>query len=113
MLAMRRAIEGLKRTVDVALIDGNRAPEPLTCKAVAIVAGDDKSYSIAAASILAKVARDRFMKELARKYPGYGWERNFGYGTPEHVEALRRLGATEWHREMFGPVMQLELDMAS
>jgi ribonuclease HII len=112
MLAMRRAIEGLKTAVDVALIDGNRAPDPLACKTVTIVEGDDKSLSIAAASILAKVARDCFMKELAARHPGYGWEHNFGYGTPGHIAALRHLGPTDWHRAGFQPVMQMLLDFS-
>jgi ribonuclease HII len=113
MLAMRRAVEGLKTVVDMALIDGNRIPPQLNCSAVAIVAGDDKSLSIAVASIIAKVTRDRFMTKLAETHPGYGWESNFGYGTPAHLEALSRLGPTDWHRSRFAPVMQLELDMAS
>jgi ribonuclease HII len=111
MLAMKRAIEGLQAVIDVALIDGNRAPHPLSCKAVPIVAGDDKSLSIAAASILAKVTRDRVMKRLAEEHPGYGWERNFGYGTPEHLAALRKLGPTDWHRSGFAPVTQLLLSL--
>jgi len=109
MLAMRRAIEGLKVPVDMALIDGNRCPPGISCPATSIVAGDDKSLSIAAASILAKVTRDRLMKKLAESYPGYGWEHNAGYGTPQHLEALSRLGVTEWHRPSFAPVAQLEL----
>jgi ribonuclease HII len=109
MLAMKRAIDQLGVKIDTALIDGNRVPQPLTCEAVAIIAGDDKSLSIAAASIIAKVTRDRFMKQLAEQHPGYGWEHNFGYATPEHLAALRQLGRTEWHREMFAPVRQLDL----
>jgi len=109
MLAMKRAIEGLAVAIDTALIDGNRVPQPLACTAVAIIAGDGKCLSIAAASIIAKVTRDRLMKKLAEAHPGYGWEHNVGYGTPEHLEALRRLGATEWHRELFAPVRQLDL----
>ena len=109
MLAMKRAIEMLKEKIDVALIDGNRVPKPLDCPAVAIVEGDDKSLSIAAASILAKVTRDRHMKKLAAQYPGYGWERNFGYPTPEHLAALKKLGPTDCHRDSFAPVYQLSL----
>ena len=109
MLAMNRAIEALREKIDVALIDGNRVPKPLDCPAVAIVAGDDKSLSIAAASIFAKVTRDRHMKKLAEKYPGYGWERNFGYPTPEHLAALKKLGPTDCHRDSFAPVYQLSL----
>jgi ribonuclease HII len=111
MLAMTRAIAGLRIKIDMALIDGNRVPRTLECSAVAIIAGDDKSLSIAAASIIAKVTRDRLMKKLAEEHPGYGWEHNVGYGTPEHLEALRKLGPTDWHRANFAPVMQLEFDM--
>ena len=107
MLAMRRAVAGLKEPVHVALIDGNRVPDPLPCRAIAIVKGDDKSISIAAASIIAKVTRDRFMKALAREHPGYGWEHNAGYGTREHIDALSRLGVTAWHRDSFAPVSQV------
>jgi ribonuclease HII len=107
MLAMRRAVEGLGVKIDMALIDGNRTPQ-LTCPAKAIVRGDDISLSIAAASIIAKVTRDRLMKKLAEQHPGYGWERNAGYGTAEHIDALKRLGKTDWHRASFAPVAQLE-----
>jgi ribonuclease HII len=102
MLAMQRAIAGLG-AVDVALIDGNRTPK-LACAAEALVKGDDKSLSIAAASIIAKVHRDRLMKELDAAYPPYGWARNAGYGTPEHLQALADFGATPWHRASFAPV---------
>ncbi|MDX2027557.1 MAG: ribonuclease HII [Alphaproteobacteria bacterium] len=108
MLAMKRAVESLSAQVDVALIDGNRCPQ-LACQAVAIIEGDDKSLSIAAASIIAKVTRDRLMRRLAEEHPGYGWERNAGYGTREHLDALKRLGATCWHRDSFAPIRQLEL----
>jgi ribonuclease HII len=108
MLAMRRAVEMLGVTVDMALVDGNRVPQ-LPCKAVAIVGGDGKSLSIAAASIIAKVTRDRLMRRLAEEHPGYGWEHNAGYGTPEHLAALTKLGPTDWHRDSFAPVYQLSL----
>ena len=113
MLAMQRAIEGLHVAVDMALIDGNRVPPNLRCQAVAIIAGDDKSISIAAASIIAKVTRDRFMTKLAEEHPGYGLEHNFGYATATHLKALNRLGTTPWHRSGFAPIRQLELEMAS
>jgi ribonuclease HII len=108
MLAMQRAVAGLKTQIHMALVDGNRCPK-LDCKAVAIISGDDKSLSIAAASIIAKVTRDRLMKRLASLHPGYGWERNAGYGTKEHLAALIKLGPTGWHRGGFGPVAQLSL----
>jgi ribonuclease HII len=107
LLAMKRAVEGLSIKPNHALIDGNRAPK-LKCSATPIVKGDSQSLSIAAASIIAKVTRDRFMKKLAEEHPGYGWERNAGYGTPEHLAALRQLGPTIWHRDSFAPVSQLK-----
>ena len=103
MLAMQRAIAGLGSPLDVALIDGNRAPK-LDCNAVAIVKGDDKSLSIAAASIIAKVYRDRLMKKLAERFSHYGWDHNAGYGTSEHLKALAQYGVTEWHRVSFAPI---------
>ncbi len=106
MLAMQRAVMGLNARIDMALIDGNRIPK-LGCPATPIVKGDDKSYSIAAASIIAKVHRDRLMKDLATQHPHYGWEHNAGYGTAEHLAALSQHGATEWHRASFAPVRDI------
>ena len=104
LLAMKRAYEGLTGEAPaVALIDGKFKPE-LPCLAEAIVKGDGKSQSIAAASILAKVARDREMQRLAELHPHYGWDRNAGYPTPEHLEALQRHGTTPHHRVSFAPV---------
>jgi ribonuclease HII len=103
MLAMQRAVAFLQTTIDIALIDGNRAPQ-LHCEAVPVVKGDDKSLSIAAASIIAKVCRDDLMKKLAERFPFYGWDHNAGYGTSEHIEALARHGVTECHRASFAPV---------
>jgi ribonuclease HII len=104
MLAMRRALGGLTATPGFALIDGNRLPDDLPCKAEAIVKGDSRCLSIAAASIIAKVTRDRLMTALAQEFPGYGWENNAGYGTRQHLEALQRLGVTPHHRVSFKPV---------
>ncbi len=108
LLAMRRACEMMIRdfalSMDLALIDGKFTPQGLPCAALAIIKGDGKSRSIAAASILAKTTRDELMTALAREHPGYGWERNAGYPVPEHVEALARLGVTPHHRRSFGPV---------
>ncbi len=104
LLAMKRAVDGLGLAPDHALIDGNKLPKGLPCQATTIVGGDDKSLSIAAASIIAKVTRDRLMKQLAQQHPAYGWEKNAGYGTPIHLKALQELGATEWHRRSFAPV---------
>lgn len=107
--AMARAAADLTarsgRAPDAALVDGNRLPE-LPCPAEAVVGGDGLSLSIAAASILAKVTRDRHMAVLARAHPGYGWERNQGYGTAEHRAALARLGVTPEHRRSFRPVRE-------
>ena len=107
MLAMRRAFDALTKALgevpSFALIDGNRNPK-LGCPTKTVIKGDAISLSIAAASIIAKVARDDVMKELAKRFPGYGWERNAGYGTREHLEALHRLGPTSVHRRGFAPV---------
>ncbi|HUF86551.1 MAG TPA: ribonuclease HII [Thermohalobaculum sp.] len=103
-LAMRRAVEALPGPPGAALIDGNRVPPGLPCRARAIVGGDARSLSVAAASIVAKVTRDRLMDRLAERHPGYGWERNRGYGTPEHLAALSALGVTPEHRRGFAPV---------
>lgn len=102
-LAMQRAVAQLSTPPDVALIDGNRAPV-LPCKAVTVVGGDAKSLSIGAASILAKVTRDRIMCALAKEYPGYGWESNAGYGTSAHQAGLASLGITPHHRKSYAPI---------
>jgi len=106
MKAMADAVRNLPTTPRLALIDGNRTPT-LTCDAQCIIKGDSKSLSIAAASVIAKVTRDRIMEDLAAQFPGYGWERNAGYGTKEHIEALTRLGVTPHHRRSFAPVRAL------
>jgi ribonuclease HII len=103
LLAMARAVGALKVRPRLALIDGRHMPR-LAMPAKAIVDGDARSLSIAAASIIAKVARDHLMRRLGRQYPGYGWERNKGYGTPEHERALIRLGPSPHHRLSFAPV---------
>ena len=114
MLAMQRAIANLNQPPhvfipDAALIDGNRLPK-LPCPGKAIVKGDSISLSIAAASVVAKVNRDRQMHDLSIQYPGYGWERNQGYGTAEHRAALLDLGVTPAHRRTFRPIRdRLEL----
>lgn len=106
-LAMRRALAGLAPTPDRVLVDGNRIPPGLGCAAECIVGGDRLSYSIAAASILAKVTRDRQMARLAADFPGYGWESNRGYGSAGHLEALKQLGPTPHHRMSFAPLSRL------
>ena len=105
-LAMRRALDDLGEVPELALVDGNRPPK-LPCRVQCVVKGDATSFSIAAASIVAKVTRDRIMAGLAADFPGYGWESNAGYGTPDHQEALRRLGVTPHHRKSFAPVRDL------
>jgi ribonuclease HII len=105
LLAMARAVAGLGLAPDAALVDGNRAPD-LPCPVETVVKGDARSLSVAAASIVAKVTRDRQMAALARRHPGYGWERNQGYGTAEHRAALARLGVTPEHRRSFRPVRE-------
>ena len=103
-LAMERAVAGLALAPDHILIDGNMIPRGLAVSAEAIVKGDARSLSIAAASIVAKVCRDRLMVDLAQQHPGYGWENNAGYPSPAHKEALRNLGVTPHHRRSFKPV---------
>ena len=103
-LAMCRAVSGLRQPPDHVLVDGNRIPRDLTVPAEAIVKGDARSLSIAAASIVAKLLRDCIMVDLAQQHPGYGWEMNAGYPTPAHKRALLDLGATPHHRRSFRPV---------
>jgi len=108
MLAMRRALLGLGRVPAHVIVDGDRCPSlaglPFDCSIEAVVAGDASVKCVGAASILAKVARDRCMCELDQRFPGYGLARHKGYGTPQHLEALRRLGPSPVHRRSFAPV---------
>ena len=103
-LAMERAVAGLRQSADMALIDGNMIPRNLTIPARAIIKGDAISLSIAAASIVAKTARDKIMWDLAQQFPGYGWETNAGYPSKSHKLALQNLGVTPHHRRSFKPV---------
>lgn len=103
-LAMCRAVAGLNTPPCHVLVDGNRVPRDLSRPGEAIVKGDARCATIAAASILAKVARDRLMVDLAQQHPGYGWESNAGYATPAHRQALLDLGVTPYHRRSFSPV---------
>ena len=103
-LAMERAVEGLPVTPDYLLIDGNLIPRGLSIPSEAVVRGDARSFSIAAASIVAKLCRDRIMWDLAQHYPGYGWETNMGYPSKSHRLALENLGVTPHHRRSFKPV---------
>lgn len=108
MLAMTRAVEGLRMVPRRVLVDGNRLPR-WKYSAEAVIGGDAIHPCISAASILAKEYRDRLMIAAAEEYPQYGWERNKGYGTAEHLTALRKYGPTPLHRRSFAPVAQMEL----
>lgn len=103
-LAMVRAVAGLSSPPDHVLVDGNRVPKDMPVAATAIVKGDARSVSIAAASIIAKVHRDQIMVDLAQQFPGYGWEKNSGYPTTVHLESLQNIGVTPHHRRSFKPV---------
>ena len=105
-LAMARAVRALSLAANFALVDGNDAPA-LPCRCDTLIDGDAKSVSIAAASIIAKVTRDRLMRALHEEFPGYGWFTNKGYGTEEHLFALNRLGPCRHHRRSFAPVYQM------
>lgn len=111
LLAMRRAHDALtgflpqEISITAALIDGNKAPE-MPCATRTVIKGDSRSLSIAAASIIAKHHRDQLMKRLANDHPHYGWEKNAGYGTAQHMAAVRQYGITEWHRRSFTPISQ-------
>ena len=112
MLAMTRALANLCKNNNGkqpshALIDGNRIPADFPLPAQAVIKGDNKSLSIAAASIIAKHHRDTYMEQLDISFPGYGWANNAGYGTKQHLEALRKLGVTPHHRRSFRPVYEL------
>ena len=106
LLAMKRAILGLKIVPKSILVDGNKLPD-LEYKMYPIVKGDSKSVSIAAASIIAKVYRDKLMEDLSIQYPGYYWEKNSGYGTKQHLLALNNLGVTPIHRKTFAPIYNM------
>lgn len=106
MLAMRRAVEGLRLKPNKVLVDGNRLPV-LDVLAEAIVKGDSKVQAISAASILAKVTRDRWCEQIDHDYPAYGFAKHKGYGTEAHMQALKTHGATPWHRKSFAPVAEV------
>lgn len=105
-LAMRRAVQGLKTSPVLALIDGNRVPPDLPCLAKAVVGGDALHASISAASILAKTERDAWCDQLHQQHPGYGFDQHKGYGTALHLARLAQLGPCEQHRRSFAPVRQ-------
>ncbi len=107
LLAMKRAIKKLKKKPSQVLIDGNKVPDLKNYNLRAIVKGDQKIPSISAASIIAKVTRDNFIKKLAKKNEGYYWDQNFGYGTKQHLKAIKKLGVTKHHRKTFSPISKL------
>ncbi len=107
LLAMKRAIKKLKKKPSKVLIDGNKIPHLKNYNLKAIIKGDQKIPSISAASIVAKVSRDTFIKRLAKKNKGYNWEQNNGYGTKQHLKAIKKLGITKHHRKTFAPASKL------
>ena len=104
LLSMQRALKKLKLKPSIAYIDGPFSPKDIKIKCKNFIKGDEKIKCIAAASIIAKVSRDLFMTKLAKKYPRYNWNKNFGYGTPEHLRGLKKYGTTLHHRKKFKPV---------
>ena len=108
LLAMKRAIEKLKKKPDLVLIDGNKLPKIKNYKLKSIIKGDQKIPPITAASIIAKVARDKMITNLGKKYKGYYWGQNCGYGTKQHLKAIKNLGITIQHRKTFSPINKLK-----
>ena len=104
LLAMKRAIIKLKKKPTLVLIDGNKLPKIKNYKLNSIIKGDQKIPEISAASILAKVARDKMISALGKKFKGYYWEKNYGYGTKQHLRAIKNLGITSHHRKTFSPM---------
>ena len=109
LLAMKRAIKKLKKKPTQVLIDGNKVPDLKNYNLKAVIKGDQKVASISAASIIAKVARDKFITKLATNNKGYGWEQNFGYGTKQHLKAIKKLGINKHHRKTFSPISRFNL----
>ena len=107
LLSMQRALKKLKYKPAMAYIDGPHAPKNVKMKCKTFIRGDEKIICIAAASIVAKAARDLFMIKLAKKYPKYGWNRNFGYGTADHLQGLKKHGVTAHHRKKFKPIHKI------
>ncbi len=104
LLAMKRAIKKLKQKPSLTLIDGNKLPNVNGYKLKYIIRGDQKVSEISAASIIAKVARDRLITKMTKKYKKYAWDKNAGYGTKEHLKAIKKFGITQHHRKTFGPI---------
>ena len=112
LLSMQRALKKLKHKPTIAYIDGPFAPKNVKMKCKAFIKGDEKITCIAAASIIAKVTRDLFMIKLAKKYPKYGWDKNFGYGTSDHLCGLKKYGVTKHHRKKFKPIHKILMSKA-
>jgi ribonuclease HII len=108
LLAMKRAIKKLKIKPSHILIDGNKVPDLKNYNLKAVIKGDQKIPSISAASIIAKVSRDKFISTLAKNNNGYGWDQNFGYGTKQHLTAIKKLGINKHHRKTFSPISRLK-----
>ena len=107
LLAMKRAIKKLKKKPSIVLIDGNKLPVLNNYKLKAIIKGDQKIPSISAASVIAKVSRDKFIISLSKKNVGYNWDQNLGYGTKQHLKAIKKLGVNKHHRKTFSPVSKM------
>ena len=107
LLAMKRAIKKLKKKPTHVLIDGNKTPELKNYNLKSVIKGDKKVPSISAASIIAKVSRDKFITTLSKKNKGYDWDKNFGYGTKHHLNALKKLGINKHHRKTFSPISKI------
>ena len=107
LLAMKRAIKKLKKKPSQILVDGNKTPKMKNYKMKAVIKGDSKIPAISAASIIAKVARDNFIISLSKKNKGYNWDKNFGYGTKQHLKAIKKLGITKHHRKTFSPISKI------
>ncbi len=108
LLAMRRAIKKLKKKPTLILVDGNKIPKMKNYKIKSIIKGDEKIPSISAASIIAKVTRDKMITNLGKKFKGYYWDQNYGYGTKMHLKAIKNLGITPHHRKTFSPINKIK-----